>query len=769
MQETKKHTLSNRLAVIALMGSIILLPIFFLPYVPVALGATKGILFALGAIIAFVFWLVSRLVEGVIVLPKSRIVLAAWFLPIIFLISALFSKSFGNGLWGQGFDVGTVSMMFAGALVVFLGAIYMNKARAVTLFSGLYFTGMIVLILAFLKLFLNPQALSFGGILYGKMSNLVGSWNDLGLFAGLFIILSLIMTEIMRLTRKSKFIITLLGLIPLAILIAVGSITAWVLVGIATLLLFVYSLSFGQLSSESREKSFPVRSFIIILATLFFIVANPMVGNIVPSYLGVSSTEVRPSISSTLSIARHTLARDPILGAGPNSFNESWSLYKPQVINQTQFWNVSFNAGFGFIPTFLVTVGILGALAWLIFIVTFLLNAVRALGKKGGENNGTVVFTSVVVVLYLFASMFVSVPGTLLTALLFVFVGVFAGVTLSERNTVTIPFLDDPRKSFFSILGIVAAVVVIFIVGFGYVKKFSGIVLVSSGINQPNTAVGIQKAERKLVRGAAMSGDDFAYRTLAQFYLIRLGDLLGNTSAAQQESIKPELQGILSKTEASVQAAIAYNPSNFINWLSLGGVYDALVPIGVEKSYENAKAAYEKALTQSPHNPMIYLRLAQLEVANKNVSAARSYVGEALAQKPNYADAYIFLAALEEQSGNKDASIEQLKNAVLAEPSNSGIALRLGIAFYNGGQYSDSVSAFERAVITNQTSLEARYYLGLSYAKVGRTQEAISQLKLVQSVIPDNAELNAALERIQSGLSLDPAPVVEEEVKADKK
>src|SRR3989338_1206034 len=157
MQENQKSSFINRLSIFIILGSIIILPIFFLPFVPVSLGIAKAVLFGIGVIIALVLWLLSRLIEGNIVIPKHPLVIFAWLLPLTFVISAIFSKSFGNGIWGQGFDVGTVSMMFSGAAIVFLGSLYLNnKMRASVVLGGLYISGMVAIIFSILKIILQP-------------------------------------------------------------------------------------------------------------------------------------------------------------------------------------------------------------------------------------------------------------------------------------------------------------------------------------------------------------------------------------------------------------------------------------------------------------------------------------------------------------------------------------------------------------------------------------------------------------------------------------
>ena len=49
--------------------------------------------------------------------------------------------------------------------------------------------------------------------------------------------------------------------------------------------------------------------------------------------------------------------------------------------------------------------------------------------------------------------------------------------------------------------------------------------------------------------------------------------------------------------------------------MSLGRVYEAVVPLKIPGAYESARASYEQALTLNPRSPALFLTLARLEAA----------------------------------------------------------------------------------------------------------------------------------------------------------
>ncbi|KKW05574.1 MAG: hypothetical protein UY39_C0056G0002 [Candidatus Kaiserbacteria bacterium GW2011_GWC2_49_12] len=61
-------------------------------------------------------------------------------------------------------------------------------------------------------------------------------------------------------------------------------------------------------------------------------------------------------------------------------------MYKPLGVNFTEFWNVDFYSGVGFIPTSFVTVGLLGVVAWGAVILALLMSVLSLMATcRGGS------------------------------------------------------------------------------------------------------------------------------------------------------------------------------------------------------------------------------------------------------------------------------------------------------------------------------------------------------------------------------------------------
>jgi hypothetical protein len=94
---------------------------------------------------------------------------------------------------------------------------------------------------------------------------------------------------------------------------------------------------------------------VVVVVSLLFFMSAGFVGSFIPNRLQISNTEISPSFGATMSITKGVLSKHPLFGIGPNRFGEAWSMYKSESINNTQFWDVSFDSGSGLLPTLTAT------------------------------------------------------------------------------------------------------------------------------------------------------------------------------------------------------------------------------------------------------------------------------------------------------------------------------------------------------------------------------------------------------------------------------
>ena len=662
----------DRISFWSLFVVIVLLPIFFLPFTQIPIETSKGLLFVMGLAISIIFWIAARFSDGKINLPKSWLLLSAFGVLLVFLISALFSSALQVSLFGIMLDVGTFYFMLGAFLLMLLSSIVLKDIKnAKTVFWGIIISSAVLFLFQSLRLFM-PDLLSLG-ILGGKTDNILGSWNALGLFTGFSTIMSLFIVEFFSVPKGIKWLLGVLIAFSVVLSAVVNFPLIWEILGIFALIIFIYkiSFSFGRKQEEGSEKKhFPAFSFAVVMVSLLFFMSGQFIGELLPNSLNLSNIEIRPSFGATMSITGKALMKDPILGVGPNKFGEVWAMHKPQVINATQFWDTSFNSGSGLLPTFASTTGSLGILAWLTFFILFIMIGAKSLFASIKNNMNWEVVVFFVASLYLFVSSFFYSTGEVMFLLAFAFTGIFIGLSSAGRSNgeISMSFLDDPRKSFFSILFLVILMIISAAAGFKYVERLASVTYFGKTLS----ASTIPMAEDSITKAISLHQNDLYLRTYTQVYLTKINSIVTKGSALS-ETDKADLQTSFDQAVNGAQLAVAYNSENYLNYNSLGAVYNTVGLLGVKGTYDKAIEAYKTASTLNPLNPGIKLATARVYFADGKIKEAKDFVKEALSLKPDYIEALITISQIEKSDGNNTVAISYAETALSLAPDSQDL------------------------------------------------------------------------------------------------
>ncbi|MCX6751686.1 MAG: hypothetical protein NT161_02900 [Candidatus Nomurabacteria bacterium] len=687
----------DRISFWSLFVVIVLLPVFFLPFTQIPIETSKGLLLVVGLVVSVIFWIAARFSDGKISIAKSWLLLSGFGILLVFFISALFSSASQVSLFGIMLDIGTFYFMLGAFLLMLVSSIVLKDIKnAKTVFWGVILSSFVLFIFQGLRLFL-PDLLSLG-VLGGKTDTILGSWNAFGLFAGFSTIIALFIMEFFSIPKITKWLLGILIILSIILAAAVNFPLVWEILGIFALIIFVYkvSFSFGGEKEEGAKKHFPTFSFVVVMISLLFFMSGQYIGGILPNSLGLSNVEVRPSLGATMTVTGSTLMKDPILGAGPNKFAEVWAMYKPQIINSTQFWDTSFNSGSGLLPTFASTTGVLGILAWLIFFVLFIIAGAKSLFSSIRNNMSWEVVTFFVASLYLFVSSFFYSTGNVMFLLAFAFTGIFIGLSSSSRSNeqATISFLDDPRKSFFSILILVVLMIVTAAAGFKYVERLASV----SYFGNTLSATTIPIAENSIGKAIALSQNDLYFRTYAQVYLTKINSIVAKGASSLSDADKADLQASFDQAVNGAQSAVVYDKTNYLNYNSLGVVYNTVGLLGVKDAYAKATEAYKTASTLNPLNPGIKLAIARVYFADGKTKEAIDSAKEALTLKPDYIEALITISQIEKSDGNTSSAISYAEQALSLAPDNKDL-----IDYVNSLKNRTSVTLPSTAPTTNNT------------------------------------------------------------------
>jgi tetratricopeptide (TPR) repeat protein len=749
-------------------------PLFFIPSSNFSLAYSKSILIFTFVIASFFIFLVSVLKKGKFDFPFGKIYISLIFIPVVFLISALFSKVPAISFMGFGFETYTFSFILVMFMFLFLvSSLFQSEKKVLYSYLAFFATFLVISLIHIVRLFFGPDILSFG-LLSSPTTSLIGGWYDLSILCGAVLLLSLIGVEMMPVEKRVKLFLRIAFFVSFCFLVVINFSILWVILAILSLLFFVYLFSFEQVSSDSEKKigengeiihiakreggirKISVLALVILIASCFFL--TPLVKTIsgsISSYFNLSNIEVRPSWATTFDVAKNVLKDSFLLGSGPNTFNSQWQLLKPSQINLTYFWDTEFVGGIGYIPTLLVTTGALGFVSWVIFFGFFLyLGFVSIFAKTENNLIKYLIVSSFFVSLYFWIFLFAYIPGISIIFLTFLFTGLFfaslhrAGLLRS----LNISFSSYPRASFAMVLSLVLLIVSTLFLGYVFTERTMSSYYYANGVKSVSEKRDLDLAEMYTSKAISLWGSDLYYRGFSELQIMRLANIVASvTNDNVSDEVKNEFQRILGNAIESANMAVRFDSTNYQNWVSVAKVYDSISPLGIEQSYENAVKAYDEAIKNSPRNPKLNLMLARLSANKKDFVNSKMYISKALEQKPNYTEAIFLRSQVEVADGDIKSAISSMEGVALISPNDAGVFFELGLLNYNSKDYSRAVFAFERAVILVPNYSNAKYFLGLSYEKLNKINEARVQFEDLVKLNPENEEVRLILKNLSEG------------------
>lgn len=778
-KSSKKAFLFEKISFFSLLISSFLSPLFFIPSKFVNFDSVKSSLIVFGVIISLIFWCLAKLKEGKFNLIRSYIFIGVLFLMFAYFLSSIFSDNKSISFLGGNLEVGTFGSVLIGFILMFLAVSVVNtKKRIFYFYSAMFISFFIIALFQTIRLFFGTNFLSLS-YFTDIASNTIGKWNELGIYFGLIALLSVATLELKTLSRKMTIVLYFSSATSIFLLTVVNFIIVWYAVGISALLFVIYKVSFRRFKSDDRSsfnntpflKKIPYLVLIIVIISTIFIIdgrrfringtANNhynLIGGLIANYFKISQIEIRPSFQGTFDIFKSVTKENPVFGSGPNRFAKGWFLYKPKDINNTPFWNVSFDYGVGNIPTFIATTGLSGLVFWIIFLSLFVyLGFKYVFVKTKDEFSRYLIASSFVVGLYLWIMNTVYTTGPVLFFMTFFFSGIFITSLVNEKllSVKIISRASNLRRKLFFISGIVLIIIFAIAGGYVYCQKFFSSVYFFKALDSANTKGDLISGEKYAIKSLSFSKADYQYRLLSDIYMARLNALVSQKNLSP-DTLSEDLKTLFLNAVNNAESALNYDKTNYQNHILLGRIYESVMSLGeVEDKtfYNSALKNYTEALKLNPKNPEIDLMLARLEVLNKNNQKAKDYLADAFRLKSDYTDAAFLLAQIEVLEGNIKNAIRLVETASTIMPNNPVVYFQLGILKYSDKEkdYKGAAEAFEKAVSLNDSYSNARYFLGLSYYNLGKTTDAINQFEIVQSFNLDNKEVALILKNLKEG------------------
>lgn len=742
-----------------------ILPLFFIPIVAAPFEYTKILFVLMGVTAALILFSLAALRSGTVSIGAPLALWALWGVVLVSLIASALSGDFHDSFVGDFFS--THSTAFVGVLALIMSVWIVSgidKVSVMRTYMLLAVSTLVLVLFHVLRIIFGEGALSLG-IFTSQVATPVGSWNDLALFLGLSILLALVALEQLPLTKWGRRLFAIVSAFALVMLAIINFFSVWIVLGLVSLVMLVYTLgknrmTGGQTSLLTEKKTHTsslTLSLAVFIVSTLFIIGGSALGGFINAHTDISYIEVRPSVQATLDIARGVYGEHALLGTGPNKFADAWRLHKDDEINRTVFWNVDFSSGFGYIPTFFVTTGVLGGLAWLVFLGLFVVTGVRFLVRTPEADRMWyfIASSSFLSAVYIWGMSLIHVPGAVMLMLGALCTGItfVAYNALRPEKSRTFTIGADRRTGFILSLVVIVVIVVsvsmLYVTGRHYAAAYT---FTDSGLSVREGQT-IDAVENKVLAAFQLSNSDLFARRIAEYQIARMQTLLNvaEPTDIQQQQFSEALTNAVTVGNQLVTLD-ATEPDN---WATLGTVYSTLVAINVEGAYERAIETLTRARDLDAQNPARYLALAEVEARAGNMDAAKAYANDALGRKSNYSAAFAFLTQLALAEGDVDEAVASTQALVTFDPQNQARLYQLGVLEYARGSYEAAAAALARAVGIDADYANARYYLALAFDKLARPEDAKAQLEHVLTLNPDNVHVKELLAELEQGRTLD--------------
>ncbi|MEK7105359.1 MAG: tetratricopeptide repeat protein [Patescibacteria group bacterium] len=757
----------------SLLGLLFLVPLFVLPVTVDALEVNKQTLLVIGTFVAALAWL------GLMVSRKEVSVRHGWLnvLPVLLLVVVLLSAAFGGGgfvSWvGQNSQEYTSFLTTAALVVLFY--LIVNNALAARFqkraLSALILSATLIGVVMALHVVNLPIMGVFG--LNSRIFNPIGTGNAAALFLAIVTILAnglwlvgKARAEELQYSRKWNAVMSvatlLLSVATIIILAALDYWVLWVVLLTGGVALFTFAMLRAQEFPETNRFVLPMG--LLVVSLLLVLLPTPL-------HLALP-TEVVPSQGASWQIATKGLADGSYLvGSGPGTFIESYTKFHSVDLNATNFWGVRFDRGASHILTLLPTIGIMGVVVFLAFLLTIGLRALNRLAMEREHSNWKMTYVYFAAWFALLVATFLYAFNMSLMFLLFVLTALLASHVMEKQKTVS--FNASPRAAmtlaFLFVLAGVGLVTGLFVTG----QRYAAEVAFAKAVHLDQAGGDLDTIIQKLDTATKFNSlSDTYYRNLAQALLIRV----------QRETVDGVIpddrldvaQQLITASINSAKRATELYPGNVANWELLGGVYREIAAVA-NGAAEASIAAFEQARMLEPSSPAhladigrAYLAFAEnarrftesedqatadgaKQTVTDNLKKAEDALVQAIALKTDYAPAHYYLGLVYERQGRLDDAITKMVSVKNYNPRDVGVAFELGVLYLRAGKNDLAQAEFERAVQLSPDYSNARWFLAAVYEQKGMVNEAIAQIEQVLTSNPDNELVKAKLERLRNG------------------
>lgn len=630
-----------------------LIPFWFTP-LPVGVEFGRELVFTPLIIIAFILWLLTVLMRGEVVHRNSVaifggiLLLAVFGLSVVFSLSPLLSFSLTDTV-GEKFS----TLLLAVILMVLCANSFRSREEVGNFVFLLIFSGSLSGLIVALQIWFGVPLYQYISSSAGSVDfNVIGTVNGFSLFCvallgiSLGFVFSPYFHEWKKWVRYSLYASIFIFLINLLL---INFRMSWVILLVTSVFLFGFTLK----SVRAEGGRFNLRSLLIVLFLVFNLV---MVGARVQVFRNVNlPAEISPSLATTLGISLAVFkegVKSFLLGSGPGTFGLDWGLYKSPAVNSTVFWNVRFNQGFSWASTILPTVGLLGLLSFLLFVVLSFVAFLRSiLFLKEGQGilsmSVFLGFSAMILASFLY-------PATFSFILLLFILGGLLSFLLSRDKLPLAVFPPAPsdfseevlhsnaspsrpwsnwnskgvRDTFRYLFGVdeyilkfeapwvvfISSLVVIFLLSLSVMALYFDIGHIHASLVRTSALRAFEKGDRdgviaKFERVIRLEPKNYRnYQNLVLVKIERAKELINKASNGQ--NVQQEFQLVINSAIQDSQRSIQLHPRESLVWKTQGSLYELIIPY-IQGAERLAFASYTRAAELDPVNPAAWMDVAR--------------------------------------------------------------------------------------------------------------------------------------------------------------
>jgi tetratricopeptide (TPR) repeat protein len=727
---------------------ILILPLFFLPWTISHFGADnfnkQNLLWLVVPVLLFIF-LFKNYREGKLHFKRTPLDIPIIFFLFVLCVSTLFSTEKFSSLFGGYGNINLPLLGFTIFIIFYYFTInYLNGEKSILKIINLLIISYILLVFTSLYLISGLVGSQYISIIFKLIVGTIEEFSIYLIILDIIVFAFLIHNNFQSLFDEKwmRVILQITFLLSLLILSYINFLYAWLglITGILLVFLFIAAPDIKKfLKNLNKAKIF--WSILLIILPLYFVFGFFVSGgNNISASL---SSRYQLDYKNTSLVALESIKKNPLLGFGPDTFNYAFSLLRDRNLNNTENWDLRFNQGASFLEELIIATGILGCLAYLSIIASFIYCFylfIKIRNHLESDEYLMLLALGVALLIIFFEQILFNVNYNMLFLewLLFGLFMVGFRSRLNERNTLfqTIDFNFMKRFDWAQSTTLILVVLSTFWV---ILLTFNIRFVLAEYYYRTG-----KDSEEKLILTTELNPFRYNYMiNIAKYYLQKgLTESTKANGSEVLENVKNDFQKSVDwaeqATKTSSQAVAAQE--------TLGMVYRQIGRYSTDGLSLSIKA-FSEARKLEPTNPIILVELGKVNMEANKFTEADSLFVEAIKMKPDYNDAKYNQAVLFSEQGKNNEALS-IFNGLDNGFNNSEIYYERGKVYFNLKKYSQAIDDFKKVLEFYPLHANAMYSLGLSYISSGDKEEGLYYLKKVLKLNPNNEELKKKINNI---------------------